>query len=186
MRKALSIILALSVIGMLSISPANAVIKAGATCKSKGQKISAQGKSYICSKSGKKLVWIERISVVDNSILLSPLYSALTINVFETRVNDYSFISNPGVNSALIPNCMIKNKYLYGKIGFIDDLNKANLKAFASSYVTRSDLRVVFVSEGKANSCGLWQIAKPWDRPDLLIALVNSPENADFVFSPGF
>jgi hypothetical protein len=53
----LKILVLVMVFATSSLSPANAAVKAGASCKKLGQ-TAIQGKSsYKCVKSGKKLIW---------------------------------------------------------------------------------------------------------------------------------
>ena len=55
MKKFLPVFIALLLIS--TISPAQAVVKAGAKCTKAGATVSVGGKKYTCIKSGKKLVW---------------------------------------------------------------------------------------------------------------------------------
>lgn len=55
MKKFLSALVVLFLIS--SISPAQAVVKAGAKCSKAGVTASVGGKKFTCIKSGKKLVW---------------------------------------------------------------------------------------------------------------------------------
>ena len=55
MKRFLSAFIVLFLIS--SISPAQAVVKAGAKCTKAGVTASVGGKKYTCIKSGKKLVW---------------------------------------------------------------------------------------------------------------------------------
>ena len=43
----------------LPIIPVNAAAKAGAKCKKVGIKSVVNNKSYVCTKSGKKLLWLK-------------------------------------------------------------------------------------------------------------------------------
>jgi flagellar hook-associated protein FlgK len=57
MRRLLAITLIASLTLGLGLSPANAVVKAGAGCKKLGAKSTASGKTYTCIKKGNKLIW---------------------------------------------------------------------------------------------------------------------------------
>jgi hypothetical protein len=57
MARTLKILVLVIIFATGSLSPANAAVKAGASCKKLGQ-TAIQGKnSYKCVKSGKKLIW---------------------------------------------------------------------------------------------------------------------------------
>lgn len=58
MRKPNLALVVIAVIGLsIQVLPANAAIKAGATCTVTGLKKVVSGKTYTCIKSGKKLIW---------------------------------------------------------------------------------------------------------------------------------
>jgi M6 family metalloprotease-like protein len=56
-RKSLAFLIALAFIGSSLSVPAFAAVKAGATCKTKGQVKTVSNLKYTCTKSGKKFVW---------------------------------------------------------------------------------------------------------------------------------
>jgi hypothetical protein len=56
-KKSLAILIALAFIGSSLSTPAFAAVKAGATCKTKGQIKTVSGLKYTCIKSGNKLAW---------------------------------------------------------------------------------------------------------------------------------
>jgi hypothetical protein len=60
-KKPLGILIALAFIGSSLSIPAFAAVKAGATCKTKGQVKTDSGFKYTCTKSGKKFVWSKGI-----------------------------------------------------------------------------------------------------------------------------
>lgn len=189
MKKAFSLFVAITFLGSSLSLPAFAAIKAGAKCTTKGQIKSSQGKKYTCVKSGIRFIWSEsRVQkpIIDDTPLLSPLSVAVKIDVFKTRQNEYSWVPSPGVISKKIIDCNLRGKYLYGKVAFTSDLSTANFKVFNSYSSSQSDLEVVFVSEGNANSCGKWQIVDAWGNPDLQLALVADLQTADFVFYTGY
>ena len=57
MRKGLATLIALAFFTSSLTSTANAAIRVGGKCSTKGQIKSAQGKQFVCLKSGKKLTW---------------------------------------------------------------------------------------------------------------------------------
>ena len=189
MKKAFALLVVVTLLGTSFSLTAYGAIKAGAKCVTKGQIKSGQGVKYTCVKSGKRLIWAEskvQSPKIDDTPLLSPLYAALKIDVFKTRQNEYSWVPIPGVISKRIVDCNLRGKYLYGKVAFTSDLKAANFKVFNSYSSSQSDLGVVFVSEGNANSCGKWQIVDSWNNPDLQLALVSEPQTADFIFYTGY
>ena len=52
--------------------PADAAVKAGSTCKSKGQISNYQGMKYTCIKSGKKLLWNKGIAIPKPVVQVTP------------------------------------------------------------------------------------------------------------------
>jgi len=61
-KKLLLLLSILSLALSLPLIPANAVVKAGATCKTAGSTSVTAGKTYTCIKSGKKLIWNKGIA----------------------------------------------------------------------------------------------------------------------------
>ena len=64
MKKQVGSLIAIAFIATSLGIPADAAVKAGSTCKSKGQVSNYQGMKYTCIKSGKKLVWNKGVAVV--------------------------------------------------------------------------------------------------------------------------
>jgi hypothetical protein len=189
MKRCLALVVSISFIGAALTNPAYGAVKAGAACTKTGSTSVASGKKYTCVKSGKRFIWSEsRVQkpIIDDTPLLSPLSVAVKIDVFKARQNEYSWVPSPGVISKKIIDCNLRGKYLYGKVAFTSDLSTANFKVFNSYSSSQSDLGVVFVSEGNANSCGKWQIVDAWGNPDLQLALVADLQTADFVFYTGY
>ena len=63
MRKTLALLTAFTFLGSSLSIPAHGAVKAGASCATKGQVKTAQGKKYKCVKSGMKLVWNKGVAV---------------------------------------------------------------------------------------------------------------------------
>ena len=188
MKKCLVFLSTIALIGSFSAVPALAAVKNGANCTKKGETYSVAGKEFTCVKSGKKLVWKKSLNsnTSETDILLSPLYTAVKIDVLKTRQNDYSFVPQPGAFTTKISGCLLRNRNLYGKVTFTTDLRKATFKVFNTYDSSQADLKVVFVSYFQANSCGLWQLVDTWDKPDLYLAMVNDSKYADFSFYNGY
>ncbi len=62
-KKPLVLLFALAFIGSSLSTPAFAAVKAGASCKTKGQVKTVSGLKYTCIKSGKKLAWNMGVSI---------------------------------------------------------------------------------------------------------------------------
>ncbi len=68
----------------VNVTPVQAAVKAGATCKKVGITSIASGKTFTCIKSGRKLVWNKGVSIVKSA----PTVMDLTFdNLFENRKN---------------------------------------------------------------------------------------------------
>jgi M6 family metalloprotease-like protein len=99
----------LSIYLSLSLIPANAVTKAGSTCKKAGITFIASGKTYTCIKSGKKLLWNKGVKVAAPKVL--PTVAASTL----TNSNDYLNISScklvNGSNQIVVNQSFQQNPY---------------------------------------------------------------------------
>jgi len=72
MKKQVGSLIAITLIATCLSIPANAAIKAGSTCKSKGQVSNYQGKKYTCIKSGKKFVWDKGVAIPKPVVQVTP------------------------------------------------------------------------------------------------------------------
>jgi hypothetical protein len=61
-----------SVFLYISVIPANGAVKAGAICKNVGITTVSSGKTFTCTKTGKKLVWLEISNKLGSKKLTSP------------------------------------------------------------------------------------------------------------------
>jgi hypothetical protein len=77
-KKALAILIAMIFVGSSLSTPAFAAVKAGASCKNKGQVMTVSGLKYTCTKSGNKLVWGKSIKVTPTPSISSKLISGPT------------------------------------------------------------------------------------------------------------
>ena len=190
MKKLLAFLFTLVLLGLSSTVPALGAVKEGSKCTKVGKTQKVLGKKFVCTQSGKNAIWKKsgKSAPQDSAeeILLSPLYTALKIDVLKTRQNDFSFVPTPGANSTKTTGCTLKGKSLFGKVAFTTDLNKATFKVFNTFRSSQSDLNVVFVSSGEARSCGLWQLVNSWDNPDIYLALVSDVKYSDFSFYNGY
>jgi M6 family metalloprotease-like protein len=71
----------ISILIFLNITPVQAAVKAGASCKTAGLKSVASGKTFTCIKSGKKLIWDKGLSVPAKTPNISPASSLLDPNL---------------------------------------------------------------------------------------------------------
>jgi hypothetical protein len=83
MKKVLAQVIATALLGSLSIIPATAAVKAGATCSKAGSTNNSGGKKFTCVKSGKKLVWNKGVAVTKPAVAPSPSPSNATEPVKE-------------------------------------------------------------------------------------------------------
>ena len=56
----------------LPLTPSQAAVKAGDTCKKAGVKSVAAGKTFTCIKSGKKFVWDKGVAVTKPTVVSTP------------------------------------------------------------------------------------------------------------------
>jgi len=84
----------LSLLLSLALTPVNAAAKAGSKCIKVGAKSVVNNKSYVCTKSGRKLIWLESKNKKSSPGLpggfeTNTIYStilAMTINLFLPEV----------------------------------------------------------------------------------------------------
>ncbi len=76
MKKQVGSLIAITLIATSLSIPANAAVKAGSTCKSKGLVSNYQGKKYTCIKSGKKFVWDKGVVIPKPVVQVAPVASA--------------------------------------------------------------------------------------------------------------
>jgi hypothetical protein len=72
LRRHLSLITLFALLLTLPLTPSQAAVKAGDTCKKAGVKSVAAGKTYTCIKSGKKFVWDKGVAVTKPSAGSTP------------------------------------------------------------------------------------------------------------------
>ena len=73
----------------LNFNPAQAAVKAGASCKTIGIKSVVSGKTFTCIKSGKKLVWDKGVTKTISSTVVPP--RATTFNELITKSDGISY-----------------------------------------------------------------------------------------------
>jgi len=72
LRRHLSLITLFALLFSIPLSPSQAAVKAGDTCKKAGVKSVAAGKTFTCIKSGKKFVWDKGVAVTKPSAGSTP------------------------------------------------------------------------------------------------------------------
>ena len=99
------LVLILSAVLLVSGLPANAAIKAGGVCKTKGQVKVSGGKEFTCKRSGTKLVWNKGVVVKSSpgtkNTSKSKVVSFLDFKKSKPK-EDLTF-SNLGKNYAYVP-----------------------------------------------------------------------------------
>ena len=74
-----------SVFLFISVIPANGAVKAGAICKNVGITTVSSGKTFTCTKSGKKLIWDKGVSIGSKAI--SDNYQSKQLVLDECKCN---------------------------------------------------------------------------------------------------
>ena len=72
LRRHLSLITLFALLFSIPLTPSQAAVKAGDTCKKAGVKSVASGKTFTCIKSGKKFVWDKGVAVTKPSAGSTP------------------------------------------------------------------------------------------------------------------
>ena len=112
--------------------PANAAVKAGAKCTTKGQTTNSQGKKYTCIKSGKKLVWNKGVSAVKQSASSAvPSKSEVPAQAQNQTIK----YSEPTRQSANIDLCKIKEKNS-NRVNFVDSQLPTGFPGFTQATKT--------------------------------------------------
>jgi hypothetical protein len=153
MKKNFALVLAITLISTFFVLPANAAIKAGAKCATKGEIKTYQGKKFTCVKSGKNLVWNKGIVVEKSKAPIipkvlpsqSPSASPTTLSLSSLPIN-YGDVKSPEFISGLLTPQEINLSQNSGqiKINVVmrDDLNSIQPFFFG---LRRVDLSIPFV-----------------------------------------
>jgi hypothetical protein len=72
LRRHLSLITLFALLFSIPLTPSQAAVKAGDTCKKAGVKSVASGKTFTCIKSGKKFVWDKGVAVTKPTVVSTP------------------------------------------------------------------------------------------------------------------
>lgn len=90
-KRLIAFLSALSLLLSLALTPVNAAAKAGSKCIKVGAKSVVNDKSYLCTKSGEKLIWIESKNKQSSSVLPGGFETNTT---YSTDIGyDHKFIS---------------------------------------------------------------------------------------------
>ena len=90
-KKPLALLIAMAFIGSSLSIPAHAAVKAGGTCKTKGQVKTVSGLKYKCIKSGKKLVWNRGILAKNPAPVTAPkveLFSSVEVSLKSAKIEN--------------------------------------------------------------------------------------------------
>ena len=101
----------------LPLDPASAAVKAGSKCTKVGVKSVVNDKSYVCAKSGKKLLWLES----NNKQSLPGLPGGFETNTtYSTDIGfDHKFTSPSGSDPGTPPEWKaMERQYIGDRIGF--------------------------------------------------------------------
>jgi len=71
-KRQIAFVTAVALLLTLPLTPSQAAVKAGDTCKKAGVKSVAAGKTYTCIKSGKKFVWDKGVAVTKPTVVSTP------------------------------------------------------------------------------------------------------------------
>ena len=93
----------------LPLTPVNAAIKAGGSCKKAGITSVASGKTFTCVKSGKKLVW--RVALVVVKPIPTPAVATSTITSMDKYLNVASCKLANGSNQSELNQSFQQNPY---------------------------------------------------------------------------
>lgn len=93
----------------LPLTPVNAAIKAGGSCKKAGITSVASGKTFTCVKSGKKLVW--RVALVVIKPIPTPAVATSTITSMDNYLNVASCKLANGSNQSELNQSFQQNPY---------------------------------------------------------------------------
>jgi len=71
-KRQITVVTLFALLLSIPLSPSQAAVKAGDTCKKAGVKSVAAGKTYTCIKSGKKFVWDKGVAVTKPTVVSTP------------------------------------------------------------------------------------------------------------------
>jgi len=168
--KKISVVL-VSLFLVASISPVQAAVKAGGICKTFGQKKSANGKEFICIKSGKKLVWNKGITKVVIPADLAPQVSPeklATCQIKDQRPGGASAywqgITYPisDFNREKLLPLTGKAKVIFAAIDFSDVPGSGKPLDFGESQIDGANEWLAWYTNGKLSY--EWQTYNSWIR----------------------
>lgn len=116
-KRLIAFLSALSLLLSLALTPVNAAAKAGSKCIKVGAKSVVNDKSYLCTKSGEKLIWIESKNKQSSSVLPGGFETNTT---YSTDIGyDHKFISPRIIDPGTPPEWKeMELKYSGERIGF--------------------------------------------------------------------
>jgi M6 family metalloprotease-like protein len=172
-KKSLALLIALAFIGSSLSVPAVAAVKAGATCKTKGQVKTLSGLKYTCITSGNKLLWSKGVFVKKPTPTAQGIANALPsqpssdINLCKLNENN-SNRRGTGENALptgfpSVPSLTRKSgtvKWALVPIDFSDIKGDSNFRSRVDTQMNLLSEWFNTVSEGKFKV--EWVVAKNW------------------------
>lgn len=155
----------LLIIASLSLpNAAVGAIQSGANCKVAGQSITEGKSTFICTKSGKKLVWVAKaIAKVPQTSLGSPI-AMKAFEELQKAISEMTFTTSPNIRTIPTPSASSK----------LESEIEKNL-VFASSYFSKYlpvkypiTAWVVGSPEDLKWYSASWRIAIPWQAENLI------------------
>jgi M6 family metalloprotease-like protein len=172
-KKPLAFLIALAFIGSSLSTPAFAAVKAGATCKTKGQIKTVSGLKYKCIQSGKKLVWnkgavvkkpIQTTQGINNALPSQPSSDVSLCKINEISSNRPRFENSlpTGFPRATFPFATKTGtvKWALVPIDFSDIKGESNFRSRVDDQMKLLSEWFETVSEGKFKV--EWVVAKNW------------------------
>jgi M6 family metalloprotease-like protein len=173
MKKPLVLLFALAFLGSSLSTPAFAAVKAGASCKTKGQVKTVSGLKYTCTKSGKKLLWSKGVFVKKPTPTTQGIANALptqpSSDVNLCKLNENNSNRRGTGENALptgfpsVPSLTRKSgtvKWALVPIDFSDIKGDSNFRSRVDDQMKLLSEWFETVSEGKFKV--EWVVAKNW------------------------
>jgi hypothetical protein len=155
----------LLIIALLGLpNAALGAIKPGTNCKVAGQSVSEGSANYICTKTGKKLVWVAKAVA---KVPQTPLGSPIAMKAYEelkTAVSKMNFSTSPNIRTIPTPGATsklegdIQNNLVFASTYFSDYLPT---KYPITAWVIGSPQDLKWYSAS-------WRVAIPWQAENLI------------------
>jgi hypothetical protein len=127
MTRLVKVLMCLSLFASIFSSPANAAVKAGGPCKTQGEKSTAAGFKYTCSKSGTKLIWRKGERVTASKPTPSPKPSLVKV---DDSISIPRGITYRYVNGALERQAHLSGKFFTTDSRDVSTFDPIRVKAY--------------------------------------------------------